>query len=189
MGFTPAREAKAASLRTLTACDHAVRHFAALIAPNRFSSSNGAASLTLTSSTSCFSLAMSCSSSSRMCLAKRTASVRATDRDSSSSPGRHRETSEVWETVRDLRASTPRLLLRTRAFSALTERVRSALMAPRAVVKIRTAWRIPSLSRGWRSFSTGSGSGATAIWWASKASVFPTPRRFLASMRGASATG
>ena len=33
MGFTPAREAKAASLRTLPSCDHAVRHFAALIAP------------------------------------------------------------------------------------------------------------------------------------------------------------
>lgn len=60
--------------------------------------------------------------------------------------------SEVWEAVRDLRASTPRLLLRTRALSALTDRVRSALMAPRAVVKIRTARRVPSLSRAAKLF-------------------------------------
>jgi hypothetical protein len=53
------------------------------------------------------------------------------DKDSSSSRPRHRETSKVWEAVRDLRASIPRTLLRTRALSASTDRVWSALMARR----------------------------------------------------------
>ncbi|MET3143413.1 UNVERIFIED_ORG: hypothetical protein ABIB13_003145 [Arthrobacter sp. UYEF2] len=32
MGFTPARQAKAASLRTRPSCDHATKHFAAVTA-------------------------------------------------------------------------------------------------------------------------------------------------------------
>jgi hypothetical protein len=54
MGFTPARDANAASLRTLPSCDQAARHFAALMAANPVSSSKGAASLTLTNSSSWF---------------------------------------------------------------------------------------------------------------------------------------
>jgi len=46
------------------------------------------------------------------------------------------ETFEVWEAGRALRASAPRLLLRSRALSALTDRVRSALMVPPAVIRI-----------------------------------------------------
>lgn len=55
MGFTPAREANAASLPTLPSWDRAARHFAALIALTPVSSSKGADSLALTNSSSWFS--------------------------------------------------------------------------------------------------------------------------------------
>ena len=90
--------------------------------------------------------------------------------------------------LRALRASRPSSLLRTRAVSALIERVRSLLIDSRAVTRIRAPCRIPSFKRGSRSLSAGNGSVAAAIWWASMASDLPTPRRDLTSMRGASAT-
>jgi hypothetical protein len=49
------QEANAASSRTFPWCDRAVRHFAAQTAPKPFSSSKGAASLALTSSSNCYS--------------------------------------------------------------------------------------------------------------------------------------
>lgn len=88
-----------------------------------------------------------------------------------------------------LRALMPRSLLRTNAFKALTERVRSLVMDSQAVTGIRRPWRVSSFRRGRRSFSTGKGSAAVASRWEVKASVLPTPRFFLASMRGATATG
>lgn len=124
-----------------------------------------------------------------MCFARRIASVRAIPRASSSSRSRHREISSIWTGVSFFRASMPRVLLRTTAVKALTDRVRSLDMDSRAVTRIRKPWRIPSFRRGRRSFSTGNGSTAIAIRRESKASNLPTPRFFLASMRGASVTG
>jgi hypothetical protein len=47
----------------------------------------------------------------------------------------------------------------------------------------------PVIEPGTHNLSTGSGKVAATIWWASRVSVFPAPRRFLASTPGASATG
>lgn len=49
LGFTPARQTKAASLRTRSSREHAIKHFAAVTARKPFFSSRGAASLTVTS--------------------------------------------------------------------------------------------------------------------------------------------
>jgi hypothetical protein len=62
------------------------------------------------------------------CLARLTASERATDTARGSSRTRHRDTSRIWLPVNDSRASKPKSLIRSRAVNPFTVLVRSVVI-------------------------------------------------------------
>lgn len=121
---------------------------AAATARKLFSLSRGAASLTLTSSSSFCSLALQLLVEVQDVFGE---AERFGPGDTQCqfflalAPG-----GDLLDLVSFPRASMPSALPRTKALSALTERVRSAAMAARAVTRIRRPWRIPSFKRGRR---------------------------------------
>lgn len=143
IGFTPAREANAASLRTLPSWDHAARHFAALIAlnPHLLQQRCGLADL--------HQIVQLVLVGRELLIQREDVFGQPHGLDTGDGQGklsraRHFETSVLWASVSFCRASMPKSLPRTSALSALTDRVRSLLMGPRAVTRIRTPWRTPS---------------------------------------------
>jgi hypothetical protein len=90
-------QARAASLRTQSSRDHAVRHFAALIALNPFSSSKDAASLTLDQLVQLLLIGHELLIQFEDMFRQASGLVPGNGQDNSSSRGRQREMSEVWE--------------------------------------------------------------------------------------------
>ena len=78
--------------------------------------------------------------------------------------------------VSALRASRPRSVVRTRAVSALTVAVRSRVIISREMMRIRSAFRVPS-ALGSRSCAVSVPMTDRAILTASRASDLPLPRR------------
>jgi hypothetical protein len=176
IGFTPARLAKAASDRTRPGCDHAVSATAAVTGPIPGCSSSPPAGLWLTRSVIRLELAVRSASSATTRFASRVASARAAAMATFSARVRQVEILAIWLLASGRRESIPRSATRTSAVKALTAAVRSVLIWSRAETKTRTAARMPSSARGWRSLIMSRGRTAWAMRRASSGSDLPTPR-------------
>lgn len=169
-GFTPASEAKAASLRTLPGCDHTVRTVATETAPAPLISNSGAAGLCWISSVMRFWFAASCALTSTTRRANRTASSRAIDSSSGSCRPRHLAIAVICAGTNALRASNPRSCARSSASSALTFKVLSRVNWSRAALRTLSPARIPSSRRGTRSWDSSKPRTAVPIAEASRGS-------------------